>query len=61
MSGMATVMVTDNDVTLTLISAIQGDIDALTALYEPFGLAPLEAMAAGLPAVVSKFVGPSAS
>src|SRR4051812_48576949 len=29
----------------------------LTALYEPFGLAPLEAMAAGLPAVVTKFGG----
>ncbi len=34
---------------------------ALTALYEPFGLAPLEAMAAGLPAIVTKFGGPSES
>ena len=34
---------------------------SLTALYEPFGLAPLEAMAAGLPAVVTKFGGPSES
>jgi len=34
---------------------------ALTALYEPFGLAPLEAIAAGLPAVVTKFGGPSES
>ena len=34
---------------------------ALTARYEPFGLAPLEAMAAGLPAVVTKFGGPSES
>src|SRR5215207_10106498 len=34
---------------------------ALTALYEPFGLAPLEAVAAGLPAVVTKFGGPSES
>jgi sugar/nucleoside kinase (ribokinase family) len=34
---------------------------ALTALYEPFGLAPLEAMAAGMPVVVTKFGGPSES
>jgi len=34
---------------------------ALTALYEPFGLAPLEAIASGLPAVVTKFGGPSES
>jgi len=34
---------------------------ALTALYEPFGLAPLEAMASGMPAVVTKFGGPSES
>ena len=33
----------------------------LPALYEPFGLAPLEAMAAGMPAVVTKFGGPSES
>ena len=33
----------------------------LTASYEPFGLAPLEAMAAGLPAVVTKNGGPSES
>jgi sucrose-phosphate synthase len=30
----------------------------LTALYEPFGLAPLEAMACGLPAVVTRNGGP---
>lgn len=36
-------------------------IFTLTALYEPFGLAPLEAMAAGLPTVVTKFGGPSES
>jgi len=36
-------------------------IFTLTALYEPFGLAPLEAMAAGMPAVVTKFGGPSES
>lgn len=34
---------------------------SLTALYEPFGLAPLEAIASGLPAVVTKFGGPSES
>ncbi|MBA2512482.1 MAG: glycosyltransferase [Rubrobacteraceae bacterium] len=34
---------------------------ALTANYEPFGLAPLEALAAGLPAVVTKNGGPSES
>ncbi|MGD8624519.1 MAG: glycosyltransferase [Anaerolineae bacterium] len=33
----------------------------LTALYEPFGLAPLEAIAAGLPAVVTRNGGPSES
>lgn len=36
-------------------------IFSLTALYEPFGLAPLEAMAAGLPAVVTRCGGPSES
>jgi sucrose-phosphate synthase len=34
---------------------------ALTALYEPFGLAPLEAMSCGLPAVVTQNGGPSES
>ena len=34
---------------------------SLTALYEPFGLAPLEAMAAGLPAAVTRNGGPSES
>jgi sucrose-phosphate synthase len=33
----------------------------LTALYEPFGLAPLEAMSCGLPAVVTQNGGPSES
>ncbi len=31
----------------------------LTAIYEPFGLAPIEAMISGLPAVVTKYGGPS--
>ncbi|SHF29839.1 sucrose-phosphate synthase [Caldanaerobius fijiensis DSM 17918] len=31
----------------------------LTAVYEPFGLAPIEAMSCGLPAVVTKYGGPS--
>lgn len=34
---------------------------ALTALYEPFGLAPLEAAAAGLPVVVTQNGGPTES
>ncbi|MBN2605448.1 MAG: glycosyltransferase [Bacilli bacterium] len=34
-------------------------IFTLTALYEPFGLAPIEAMSTGLPAVVTKYGGPS--
>lgn len=34
-------------------------IFSLTALYEPFGLAPIEAMAAGLPVAVTKYGGPS--
>ncbi len=33
----------------------------LPSVYEPFGLAPLEAMAAGLPAVVTRDGGPSES
>lgn len=33
----------------------------LPSVYEPFGLAPLEAMAAGLPAVVTRNGGPSES
>ncbi|MFB6290448.1 MAG: glycosyltransferase [Candidatus Bipolaricaulia bacterium] len=34
---------------------------ALTALYEPFGLAPLEAMSCGLPVVVTNQGGPTES
>jgi sucrose-phosphate synthase len=41
--------------------AQRGSVFALTALYEPFGLAPLEAAAAGLPVVVTKNGGPSES
>jgi sucrose-phosphate synthase len=39
----------------------RGSAFALTALYEPFGLAPLEAMSCGLPAVVTMNGGPSES
>ena len=41
--------------------AKRGSVFALTALYEPFGLAPLEAAAAGLPVVVTRNGGPSES
>jgi sucrose-phosphate synthase len=41
--------------------AKRGSVFALTALYEPFGLAPLEAAAAGLPLVVTENGGPSES
>jgi sucrose-phosphate synthase len=41
--------------------ARRGSVFALTALYEPFGLAPLEAAAAGLPLVVTENGGPSES
>ena len=39
----------------------RGSVFALTALYEPFGLAPLEAMSCGLPAVVTNQGGPTES
>jgi sucrose-phosphate synthase len=41
--------------------AVRRSVFALTTHYEPFGLAPLEAMAAGLPAVVTRNGGPSES
>ncbi len=41
--------------------AQRGSVFALTAHYEPFGLAPLEAAAAGLPVVVTQNGGPSES
>jgi sucrose-phosphate synthase len=41
--------------------ARRGSVFALTAHYEPFGLAPLEAAAAGLPVVVTRNGGPSES
>lgn len=41
--------------------ARRGSVFALTALYEPFGLAPLEAAASGLPVVVTQNGGPSES
>jgi sucrose-phosphate synthase len=43
------------------ILAQRGSAFSLTALYEPFGLAPLEAMSCGLPAVVTRNGGPSES
>ncbi len=43
------------------ILAKKHSVFALTALYEPFGLAPLEAMSCGLPAVVTMNGGPSES
>jgi sucrose-phosphate synthase len=39
----------------------RGSAFSVTALYEPFGLAPLEAMSCGLPAVVTQNGGPSES
>ena len=41
--------------------AKRGSVFALTALYEPFGLAPLEAAATGLPVVATQNGGPSES
>jgi sucrose-phosphate synthase len=43
------------------VLAERRSVFALTALYEPFGLAPLEAMSCGLPAVVTENGGPSES
>jgi sucrose-phosphate synthase len=39
--------------------ARRGSVFALTAFHEPFGLAPIEAAACGLPAVATRFGGPS--
>ena len=39
--------------------AQQGSVFSLTALYEPFGLAPIEAMSTGLPVAVTQYGGPS--
>lgn len=39
--------------------AKRGGVFCLTALYEPFGLAPIEAMSTGLPVAVTKYGGPS--
>lgn len=43
------------------VCAAKRSVFALTALYEPFGLAPLEAMSCGLPAVVTQNGGPCES
>jgi sucrose-phosphate synthase len=43
------------------LAARRRSVFALTATYEPFGLAPLEAMSCGLPAVVTRNGGPSES
>ncbi len=43
------------------LAAGRRSVFALTAAYEPFGLAPLEAMSCGLPAVVTRNGGPSES
>jgi sucrose-phosphate synthase len=43
------------------IAAGLRSVFALTSLYEPFGLAPIEAMACGLPAVATSNGGPSES
>ncbi|RMF00522.1 MAG: glycosyltransferase family 1 protein [Chloroflexi bacterium] len=43
------------------VTAARGSVFSLTATYEPFGLAPLEAMSCGLPAVVTQNGGPSES
>lgn len=40
-------------------AAKRGGAFVLAALYEPFGLAPIEAMSTGLPAAVTKYGGPS--
>ena len=45
----------------TATSPSTAAVFALTALYEPFGLAPLEAAAAGLAVVVTRNGGPSES
>jgi sucrose-phosphate synthase len=43
------------------VGAACGALFSLTAHYEPFGLAPLEAMSCGLPAVVTQNGGPAES
>lgn len=43
------------------VAAARRSVFALTAHYEPFGLAPLEAMSCGLPAVVTRNGGPAES
>ena len=64
LSGALTGFPLDNQAELAAayrVLAARGSIFCLTALYEPFGLAPLEAMSCGLPAVVTKNGGPRES
>ena len=53
------ISVSDRIVCYLPIFAAKGSVFALTSLYEPFGLAPIEAVAAGLAAVATNKGGPA--